>query len=176
MGGTAEADCAGHDSRGAPVQSGRPATRILLAVDSSRCVLLNVHANLVTIHGRDEIEGVIAAQARDPGGGIVALANAFNTTNRELIIELAARYRVPGIYFSAYCAQSGGLIGYGSDYAEQSRQAAGYIDRILKGTKPADLPVQAPTKFELVINLKAAKALGLQAPEKLLALADEVIE
>src|SRR6516225_7520400 len=137
---------------------------------------LNVQANLVTIHGRDEIEAVIAAQARDPGGGIIALANAFNTTNRELIIELAARYRVPAIYFSAYCAQSGGLIGYGSDYAEQSRQAAGYIDRILKGTKPADLPVQAPTKFELVINLKAAKALGLQVPEKLLALADEVIE
>jgi putative ABC transport system substrate-binding protein len=137
---------------------------------------LNVQANLVTIHGRDEIEGVIAAQARDPGGGIVALANAFNTTNRELIIELAARYRVPAIYFSAYCAQSGGLIGYGSDYAEQSRQAAGYIDRILKGTKPADLPVQAPTKFELVVNLKAAKSLGLQVPERLLALADEVIE
>jgi putative tryptophan/tyrosine transport system substrate-binding protein len=137
---------------------------------------LNVDANLVTIHKRDEIEGVIAAQARDPGSGIVALANAFNTTNRELIIELAARYRVPAIYFSAYCAQSGGLIGYGSDYVEQSRQAAGYVDRILKGTKPADLPVQAPTKFELVINLKAAKALGLQAPEKLLALADEVIE
>jgi putative ABC transport system substrate-binding protein len=137
---------------------------------------LNVDANPVTIHKRDEIEDVIAAQARDPGGGIVALANAFNTTNRELIIELATRYRVPAIYFSAYCAQSGGLIGYGSDYVEQSRQAAGYVDRILKGTKPADLPVQAPTKFELVINLKAAKALGLQAPEKLLALADEVIE
>jgi ABC-type uncharacterized transport system substrate-binding protein len=137
---------------------------------------LKVQANLVTVHGRDEIEGVVAAQARNPGGGIVALANAFNTTNRELIIELAARYRVPAIYFSAYCAQSGGLIGYGSDYAEQSRQAAGYIDRILKGAKAADLPVQAPTKFELVINLKAAKALGLQAPENLLALADEVIE
>jgi putative ABC transport system substrate-binding protein len=130
-----------------------------------------------TVSGtRDEIEGVIAAQARDPGGGVVALANAFNTINRELIIELAARYRFPAIYFSAYCAQSGGLIGYGSDYAEQSRQAAGYIDRVLKGIKPADLPVQAPTKFELVINLKAAKALGLQAPEKLFALADEVIE
>src|SRR6516164_1522543 len=137
---------------------------------------LNVQANLVTIHGRDEIEAVIAAQARDPGGGIIALANAFNTTNRELIIELAARYRVPAIYFSAYCAQSGGLIGYGSDYAEQSRQAAGYIDRILKGTKPADLPVQAPTKYELVINLKTAKALGLEIPDKLLAIADEVIE
>ena len=118
----------------------------------------------------------LRARGCDLGGGIVALANAFNTTNRELIIELAARYRVPAIYFSAYCAQSGGLIGYGSDYAEQSRQAAGYIDRILKGTKPADLPVQAPTKFELVVNLKAAKSLSLQVPEKLLALADEVIE
>jgi ABC-type uncharacterized transport system substrate-binding protein len=83
---------------------------------------------------------------------------------------------VPAIYFSAYCAQSGGLIAYGTDYAEQSRQAAGYVDRILKGTKPADLPVQAPTKFELLINLKTAKTLGLQVPDKLLALADEVIE
>jgi len=137
---------------------------------------LNVQANLVTIHGRDEIEAVIAAQARDPGGGIIALANAFNTTNRELIIELAAPYRVPAIYFSAYCAQSGGLIGYASDYAEQARLAAGYIDRILKGTKPADLPVQAPTKFELVINLKAAKALGLSVPPQLPSRADEVIE
>src|SRR5262249_52995160 len=99
-----------------------------------------------------------------------------NTTNRELIIELAARYRVPAIYFSAYCAQSGGLIGYGSDYAEQSRQAAGYIDRILKGSKPSELPVQAPVKFELVVNLKTAKALGLEVPSTLLARADEVIE
>jgi putative ABC transport system substrate-binding protein len=137
---------------------------------------LNVQANVVTIHAKDEIEGSIAEQARDPGSGIVVLANAFNTTNRELIIELAARYRVPAIYFSAYCAQSGGLIGYGSDYAEQARKAAEYVDRILRGTKPADLPVQAPTKFELVINLKTAKALGLEVPDKLLALADEVIE
>ena len=89
---------------------------------------------------------------------------------------MADRYRVPAIYFSSYCAQSGGLISYGTDYAEQARQAAGYIDRILNGTRPADLPVQAPTKFELVINLKTAKALGLQVPDKLLALADEVIE
>jgi putative tryptophan/tyrosine transport system substrate-binding protein len=137
---------------------------------------LNVQANVVTIHAKDEIEGVIAEQARDPGSGIVVLANAFNTTNRELIIELAARYRVPAIYFSAYCAQSGGLIGYGSDYAEQARQAAGYVDRILRGTKPADLPVQAPTKFELVINLKTAKGLGLEVPPMLLSLADAVIE
>ena len=137
---------------------------------------LNVQTNVVTIHAKDEIEGVIAEQARDPGSGIVVLANAFNTTNRELIIELAALYRVPAIYFSAYCAQSGGLIGYGSDYVEQARQAAGYVDRILRGTKPADLPVQAPTKFELVINLKTAKGLGLEVPPMLLSLADAVIE
>jgi putative tryptophan/tyrosine transport system substrate-binding protein len=155
--------------------AGPPAEFFLPSIQAAASSL-NVQANLVTIHGRDDIEAVIGAQARDTGGGIIALANAFNTTNRELIIELAARYRVPAIYFSAYCAQSGGLIGYGSDYAEQSRQAAGYIDRILKGAKPADLPVQAPTKFELVINLKTAKALGLLAPDKLLAVADEVIE
>jgi putative ABC transport system substrate-binding protein len=137
---------------------------------------ISIQVNPITIHAKNEIEGVIVAEARDPGGGLVVMPNAFNTTNRELIIALAARYAVPAIYFSAYCAQSGGLIGYGSDYAEQSRQAAGYIDRILKGTKPAELPVQAPTKFELVINLKTARTLGLQAPEKLLAIADEVIE
>jgi putative tryptophan/tyrosine transport system substrate-binding protein len=136
----------------------------------------NVQVSVATINSNDEIEGVIAGQARKPGGGLIVMPNAFNTTNRGLIIALAARYGVPAIYFSAYGAQSGGLIGYGSDYAEQARQAAGYIDRILKGTKPADLPVQAPTKFELVINLRTAKALGLQPPEKLLATADEVIE
>jgi putative ABC transport system substrate-binding protein len=136
----------------------------------------NVEVSVGTVISKDEIEGVVAAQARDPGGGLIVMPNAFNTTNRELIIELTSRYRVPAVYFSAYGAQSGGLLGYGGDYTEQARQAAGYIDRILKGTKPADLPVQAPTKFELVINLRTAKALGLQPPEKLLALANEVIE
>ena len=135
-----------------------------------------VQVSIATIHEKDEVEGVIAGQARDPGSALIVMPNAFNTTNRELIIALTARYGVPAVYFSAFGAQSGGLIGYGSDYAEQSRQAAGYIDRILKGAKPADLPVQAPTKFELVINRKTAKALGLQIPDKLLALADEVIE
>ena len=135
-----------------------------------------VQVSAVTVHGKDELEGIIAARARDPGGGLVVMPNVFNTTNRELIIALAARYRVPAIYFSGYCAQSGGLIAYGTDYAEQARQAAGYVDRILKGTKPADLPIQAPTKFELVINLKTAKILGIEVPDKLLALADEVIE
>jgi putative tryptophan/tyrosine transport system substrate-binding protein len=136
----------------------------------------NVQVSVATINSNGEIEGVIAGQAREPGGGVIVMPNAFNTTNRGLIIGLAARYRVPVIYFSAYSAQSGGLIGYGSDYAEQARQAAGYIDRILKGSKPADLPVQAPTKFELVINLRTAKALGLMVPPSMLAIADEVIE
>jgi putative tryptophan/tyrosine transport system substrate-binding protein len=136
----------------------------------------NVQVNVATIHAKDEIEGVIAGQAHDTGGSLIVMPNAFNTTNRHLIIELAARYHIPAIYFSAYSALSGGLIGYGSDYAEQSRQAAGYIDRILKGTKPADLPVQAPTKFEFVINLKTAKELGLNVPPTLLAIADQVVE
>lgn len=135
-----------------------------------------VEVSVATVSSKEEIEGVIAAQTHDPGGGLIVMPNAFNTTNRELIIALANRYHVPAIYFSAYGAQSGGLVGYGSDYAEQARQAAGYVDRILKGTKPADLPVQAPTKFELVINLKTAKTLDLQPSAKLLALADEVIE
>jgi putative tryptophan/tyrosine transport system substrate-binding protein len=96
---------------------------------------------------------------------------------RDLIIALAARYGIPAIYFTAaYFAKSGGLICYGTDFAEQFRQAAGYVDRILKGEKPANLPIQQPTKFELVINLKAAKALGLTVPSSLLATADEVIE
>jgi putative tryptophan/tyrosine transport system substrate-binding protein len=136
----------------------------------------NVQVSTATVHAKDEIEGVIAAQGRGQVGGLVVMPNAFNTTNRELIIALAADYHVPAIYFSACCAQSGGLIAYGAHYAEQARQAAGYVDRILKGTKPADLPVQAPTKFELVINLKSAKTLGLPVPDRLLALADEVIE
>jgi len=141
------------------------------AASSSRVVV-----SVATVGSKDEIEGAIAAQAGDPNGGLIVMPSAFNTTNRELIIGLANRYRVPAVYFSAYGAQSGGLIGYGSDYAEQARQAAGYVDRILKGTKPADLPVQAPTKFELVINLKTAKVLDLQPSAKLLALADEIIE
>jgi putative ABC transport system substrate-binding protein len=154
---------------GAPLQFFMPS--IEAAASSNK-----VDVSVAAVSSKDEIEGVIAAQARDPGGGLIVMPNAFNTTNRELIIALANRYRVPAIYFSAYAAQSGGLIGYGSDYTEQARQAAVYVDRILKGTKPTDLPVQAPTKFELVINLKTAKALDLQPSAKLLALADEVIE
>jgi len=155
---------------------GGPPLDFFLPSIQAAAASFHLQVNAATVHAKEEIESVVAAQVGDPVGGLIAMPNAFNTTNRELIIAMADRYRVPAIYFSSYCAQSGGLISYGTDYAEQARQAAGYIDRILNGTRPADLPVQAPTKFELVINLKTAKALGLQVPDKLLALADEVIE
>ena len=136
-----------------------------------------IQTTVAPVHASDEIEGVIAAQARNPGGSLIVMPDAFNVVNRELIIALAARYGVPAIYFNiTYFAKSGGLISYGTDVAEQFRQAAGYIDRILKGAKPANLPVQAPTKFGLIINLKTAKALGLDVPLHLQQLADEVIE
>ena len=138
---------------------------------------LAIQTSAAPVHAKDEIEGVIAALARDPGGGLIVMPDVFNVTNRDLVIALAARYGVPAIYFTAgYFAKAGGLICYGTDFTEQFRQAAGYVDRILKGEKPANLPIQQPTKFELVINLKAAKALGLTVPSSLLATADEVIE
>ena len=135
-----------------------------------------VQASAAPVHAKDEIKGVIAAQARNPGGGLIVMPDAFNTTNRNLIIGLAAHYGVPASYAQDIFAQSGGLIAYSSVRTEAYRQVAGYIDRILRGEKPADLPVQAPTKFELLINMKTAKTLGLEFPAKLLALADQVIE
>ena len=137
---------------------------------------LAVQASAAPVHAKDEIEGVIAAQARNPGGGLIVMPDAFNTTNRNLIIGLAARYGVPTSYAQDIFAQSGGLIAYSSVRTEAYAQVAGYIDRILKGEKPADLPVQSPTKFELLINMKTAKALGLEVPAKLLALADKLID
>jgi putative ABC transport system substrate-binding protein len=137
---------------------------------------LAVQTSAASVHAKDEIEGVIAAQGRDPGGGLIVMPSAFNVINRELISTLAARYGVPAIAAFRSFADSGGLMAYGFDFAEEFRQAAGYIDRILKGEKPADLPVQAPTKFELVINLKTAKTLGLTVSSGLLSIADEVIE
>jgi putative ABC transport system substrate-binding protein len=133
-----------------------------------------VQVSAAPVHGKDEIEGVIAAQARNPGSGLIVMPDVFNDVNRELIIAQAARYNVPAIYYNRFF--SGGLITYGDARVEQFRLAAGYVDRILKGEKPADLAVQVPTKFELILNLKTAKALGLTIPDKLLATADEVIE
>ena len=123
-----------------------------------------------------DIELLIGEFARTPGGGIIVLPDVFNTVNRETIIAAAARGRLPAIYPYRYYISSGGLISYGLEITDLYRRAASYIDRILKGAKPGDLPVQAPTKFELIINLKTAKALGLTMPPTLLAQADEVIE
>ena len=135
-----------------------------------------VEVSAAPVHAKDEIEGVIAAQARNPGGGLFVIPDVYNDANRELIIALTARYGVPAIYYNRFFSEPGGLISYGDVRSEQFRLAAGYIDRILKGEKPADLPVQAPTKFELIINLQTAKALGLTVPPLLLSRADEVIE
>ena len=123
-----------------------------------------------------EIERAVAAFARDPNGSLIVTGSALTVIHRDHIIALAARYKLPAVYYEDFYVAAGGLISYGADNVDQFRRAAGYVDRILKGEKPADLPVQAPTKYELVINLKTAKALGLTVPDSLLARADEVIE
>ena len=157
-------------------QGSGPPLQIFMPSIQSAASSFAVQISADPVHAKDEIEGVIAAQARNPGGGLIVMPDAFNMANRDLIVALAARYGVPAIYYRREFPESGGLIAYGADFAEQFRPAAGYIDRIFKGAKPADLPIQAPTKFELVINLKTAKALGLAVPQALLVAADEVIE
>ena len=123
-----------------------------------------------------EIERAIAAFTRYPDGGLIVTASALSIVHRDLIIMLAARHKLPAVYWDRLFVSSGGLVSYGADQIDHCRRAAGYVDRILKGEKPADLPVQAPTKYELVINLKTAKALGLEIPPTVLARANEVIE
>jgi len=137
---------------------------------------LDVKISNAPVHAKDEIEGVIAALARDPGSGLMAMPDTFNGANLELTVALTARYRIPAISYPPLFAKLGGLVSYGVDFTGLFRQAAGYIDRILKGAKPADLPIQLPTKLTLVINQKTAKALGLTVPLTLQASADEVIE
>jgi putative ABC transport system substrate-binding protein len=134
-----------------------------------------VAVNTAPVHDKEEIEPVIAGQASSPGGSLIVMPDAFNAANRELIITLAARYGVPAMYGNNF-AELGGLIFYGADFAESFRLGAGYIDRILRGAKPGELPIQLPSKFDLAINLKTAKALSLTVPPSLLATADEVIE
>jgi ABC-type uncharacterized transport system substrate-binding protein len=128
------------------------------------------------VNDAEEIESAVAAMGRDPGGSLIVMPDAFTTVHRQLIILLAARYALPAIYPYRYQAVEGGLLSYGVDTVDLMRRAAPYVDRILKGEKPADLPVQAPIKFELVINLRTAKVLGITVPPTLLARADEVIE
>ena len=135
-----------------------------------------VELSLVDVRHAPEIERAITALARQPNSGVIVLSSAASVFHRDLITRLAARHKLPAVYFARHFVIGGGLISYGPDTIDPHRRAAGYVDRILKGEKPADLPVQAPTKYELVINLKTAKALGLEVPPTLLARADEVIE
>jgi putative ABC transport system substrate-binding protein len=146
------------------------------AVIQSVARSVGVEVSPINLRDASEIERAVAAFAHSPNGGLVVTAGAAPTLHRDLIITLAARHKLPAVYTGRFYVASGGLISYGPDILELSRLGAGYVDRILKGQKPADLPVQAPTKYELVINLKTAKALGLTVPDTLLARADEVIE
>ena len=146
------------------------------AVIQSVAPSVGVEASAINVRDAGEIERAVAAFARSSNGGLIVTASTSGTVNRDLIFALAARHRLPAIYSNSAYTAGGGLISYGADLIDQFRRAAGYVDRILKGEKPADLPVQAPVKYELVINLKTAKALGLDVPATLLARADEVIE
>jgi putative ABC transport system substrate-binding protein len=130
----------------------------------------------VDLRDADEIERGVTAFAREGNGGLIVTASGVAIVHRQLIMTLAARHKLPAVYFQRFFVEAGGLVSYGADPVDPHRRAAGYVDRILKGEKPADLPVQAPTKYELVINLKTAKALGLEMPPTVLARADEVIE
>ena len=137
---------------------------------------LGVEASPINVRAADEIERAVADFARAPNGGLIITGSALAIFHRHLIIALAAKHRLPAVYFQRTLVADGGLISYGADVLDQYRRAASYVARILKGEKPADLPVQTPTKYELVINLKTAKALSLEIPSSVLARADEVIE
>jgi putative ABC transport system substrate-binding protein len=164
-------------------------TRVAVLRDAGQAFTINAFAAIqavapslrvevipVNLRDADEIEQSVATFARSPNGGLIPSPSAAVVRHRDLILTLAARHKLPAIYWDRFFVAAGGLMSYGPDIVEEFRQAAGYVDRILKGEKPADLPVQAPVKYELVINLKTAKALGLEVPPMLLARADEVIE
>ena len=146
------------------------------AVIQAAAPSFRVELRAVGVRDAGEIERAVTAFARSSNGGLIVTGSPLTLVHRDLIITLAARHRLPAVYPFRYFATSGGLISYGPDTVDPFRRAAGYVDRILKGEKPADLPVQAPTKYELVVNLKTAKALGLEIPSSVLARADEVIE
>jgi putative ABC transport system substrate-binding protein len=158
--------------RNAATASGPGQFGVIQAVAPS----LRVEVNPVNVRDAGEIERAVAAFARSPNGGLIVAASADATLHRDLIVTLAARHKLPAVYPFRYFVAAGGLSSYGPDEIDQYRRAAAYVDRILKGEKPADLPVQTPTKYELVINFKTAKALGLAVPQSVLARADEVIE
>ena len=130
----------------------------------------------VNVRDASEIDRAVTAFAQTPNGGLIVTGTPLAQLRRDLIISLAAKHRLPAVYFERFFVADGGLISYGADFVDQYRRAGEYVHRILNGEKPADLPVQAPNKYELVINLKTAKALGLNIPQSLLARADEIIE
>ena len=146
------------------------------AVIQSLASSLGVEVRAINVRDAGEIERAVTAFARSQNGGLILTASALGLAHRDIVVALAAQYKLPAVYYRRYFVDGGGLMSYGYDVLEQYRGAAGYVDRILKGEKPAELPVQAPTKYELIINLKTAKALGLAVPSSLLARADEVIE
>jgi len=143
-----------------------------------QAVAPSLRVELVPLNVRDagDIERTVAAFARSPTDGLIVTSSPLTAVHRGSIVTVAARHKLPAVYFARYMVADGGLMSYGPDFVDQYRLAAGYVDRILKGEKPADLPVQVPTKYELVINLKTAKAFGIEVPPMLLARADEVIE
>jgi len=153
----------------------RPQAGMLSAIEAN-APAFKVHVTAAVVRNAAELENAIDQFAREPDGGLIVLPNPVALGNVRLIVELAARHRLPAAYSYRYIVAEGGLVSYGADLLNQYRQAASYVDRILRGEKPADLPVQQPTKFELVINLKAANALGLTVPPTMLTIADEVIE
>ena len=153
-----------------------PSGNVQFGVIQAAAPSLGVEVTPVNQRDAPEIERAVADFARTSSGGLIVTGSALSNVHHKLIITLAARHKLPVIYFERSFVTDGGLISYGSDYIDHYRRAAGYVDRILKGTKPADLPVQAPTKYELVINLKTAKALGIDIPTSVLARANEVIE
>jgi putative ABC transport system substrate-binding protein len=158
--------------RDATIPSGTGQFGVIQAMAPS----LRVEANPINMREAGEIERAVAAFARSPNGGLILTASGKAFLHHKLVITLAARHKLPAVYYERSYIAAGGLISYGPNRIDQFRLAAGYVDRILKGEKPADLPVQAPTKYELIINLKTAKALGLTIPPSLLATANEVIE
>jgi putative tryptophan/tyrosine transport system substrate-binding protein len=180
MAGAAQADRAQrHATRAAVFRDpANPSQAAQFGAIQAVAPLLRMEGSPVNVRDAGEIERAVAAFARTPNGGLITTAGGAGVTtlHRDLIITLAARHKLPAVYSDRSLVASGGLISYGTDQIDQYHRAAGYVDRILRGEKPADLPVQAPTKYELAINLKTAKALGLDIPATVLARADDVIE
>ena len=176
MAGTAQTDRASRNARGSPARSNRARRNRGARCNPGGRPRVRVGPAPIDVRNAAEIENAIAEFARTPNGALIVLPNGLALVHRELIIALAARHRLPAVYPYRFFVNDGGLICYGPDDVDQLRRVAGSVDRIVRGERPADLPEQNPTKYELVINLKTAKALGLEVPPTLLARADEVIE